>query len=189
MIKFFEQTIKHFKTTGAITASSDELSKLLVETANIKNANCIVEFGPGTGVATKFILKEKKPEAIFFAIEMNPFFAETTKKNCPEAIVYCDNAINLPIYLEKHHQNRCDIIYSGLPWTLIEEKVQDKLLEVIYNHLKEGGEFITFAYIHGIYLPNGMKFRKKIEQRFRIVQKTKTVWLNTPPAFVYHAIK
>ncbi len=189
MIKFFEQTIKHFRTTGAIAASSEELSELLVVTANIKEAKCIVEFGPGTGVVTKQILKHKNPDALFFAIEMNPVFVEATKKSCPDAIVYHDNAINLPKYLENHNQKSCDIIYSGLPWSLIDEKIQDKLLDVIHENLKEGGEFLTFAYIHGVYLPNGLKFKKKIETRFKKVMKTKTVWLNTPPAFVYHAIK
>lgn len=189
MMKFFEQTIKHFKTTGAIAASSEELSELLVTTANIQDAKCIVEFGPGTGVVTKKILQYKKPDALFFAIEMNPVFVEATKKNCPDAIVYNDNAIHLSKYLEQHQQAHCDIIYSGLPWSLIDEKIQDKLLSVIYDNLKEGGEFLTFAYVHGVYLPNGMKFRKKIEKIFKKVQKTKTVWLNTPPAFVYHAIK
>lgn len=189
MIKFFEQTIKNFRTTGAIAASSEELSELLVLTANIKEAKCIVEFGPGTGAVTKKILKYKNPDALFFAIEMNPVFVEATKKSCPGAVVYHDNAINLPKYLEKHNQKSCDVIYSGLPWSLIDDKIQDKLLEVIYDNLKEGGEFLTFAYIHGIYLPNGLRFRKKIEKRFKKVEKTKTVWLNTPPAFVYHAIK
>ncbi len=189
MLKFFEQTIKHFRTTGAIAASSDELGELLVTTGDIRNANCIVEFGPGTGVATKFILKYKKPEALFFAIEMNPFFVKATQKNCPEALVYHDNAIHLPNYLALHQKKYCDIIYSSLPWSLIEDKVQDNLLDVIQENLKDGGEFLTFAYIHGVYLPNGLKFKKKIEKRFKCVQKTKTVWLNTPPAFVYHAIK
>jgi phospholipid N-methyltransferase len=189
MLKFFEQTLKHFRTTGAISPSSGELSRLLVYTGNIKNARCIVEFGPGTGVATKYILQAKNPETVFFAIEMNPYFAEITRKNCPDAIVYCDNAINLKTYLEKHHQPSCDIIYSGLPWSLIDDRIQDKLLDVIYDNLNENGEFITFAYIHSIYLPNGKKFRKKIEERFKSVQKTRTVWLNTPPAFVYHAKK
>lgn len=189
MLKFFEQSIKHFRTTGAIAPSSRELSELLVTTANIKEANCIVELGPGTGVATKIILELKKPDAVFFAIEMNPVFVKATKKNCPEVIVYNDNAINLPKYLEKHNQKFCDIIYSGLPWSLIDEKVQDHLLSVIYNNLKDGGEFVTFAYLHGIYLPNGIKFRKKIQKLFKKVEKSKIVWLNTPPAFVYHAIK
>lgn len=189
MFKFLGETIKHFKTVGAIAASSRELSELLVKSADIRSAQTIVEFGPGTGVATQVILEYKRPDALFWAIEMNETFVEICKNKFPNALIYHDNALNLPKYLQKYERTHCDIIYSSLPWTLFDDKLQNQLLHVIRESLREGGEFLTFAYIHGMYFPNGFRFRNKLRKLFRKLDKSEVVWLNTPPALVYRVVK
>jgi len=189
MIGFLKQTILEFRTTGAIAASSPDLCKLMVKTANIDSAKMIVEFGPGTGVISKVIMAEKPAQAQYFALEMNPAFVESMKKNCPEVTVFEDNALNLPKYLAQYNTETCDIVYSSLPWSLFSDELQSSLLDVIVQNLKPEGEFLTFAYIQGVLLPSGKRFRRKLEERFSKVERTHIIWRNAPPAFVYHAVK
>jgi phospholipid N-methyltransferase len=76
---------------------------------------------------------------------------------------------------------------SGLPWAAFPEALQDQLLDTIADVLRPGGRLVTFAYLQGVLLPAGAKFKRKLKQRFRRVSTTRTVWLNLPPAFVYCA--
>jgi len=47
------------------------------------------------------------------------------------------------------------------------------------------GQFVTFAYLQGLLLPAGRRFAELLPTYFRQVSKSRTVWLNLPPAFVY----
>ena len=63
------------------------------------------------------------------------------------------------------------------------------LLDEVYDSLEEGGEFLTIALLQGLVFPPGRMFKKAIKEKFRKVEKTKIVWSNIPPGFVYHCIK
>ena len=52
-----------------------------------------------------------------------------------------------------------------------------------------GGQFATFAYLQGLLLPAGQRFKDKLAQSFSKVEKSPTVWRNLPPAFVYRCTK
>jgi phospholipid N-methyltransferase len=67
--------------------------------------------------------------------------------------------------------------------------LQDRLIDSILEILRPGGRFVTFAYLQGLLLPAGHAFSRKLQSRFRKVKKTRTVWRNLPPAFVYVAEK
>ncbi len=173
------------KEIGAIASSSKGLSQIITTATNLSEKKCVVELGSGTGVFTKRILQKVSSECIVFSLELNPQFVKETKKNCSGAIVYCASAKQIRKYLLKHNQHACDCIISGLPWSAFDEKLQEELLNEIYASLEVGGEFFTFAYIHGIILPAGIRFRKLLIKKFSHVEKTRIVWKNLPPAVVY----
>jgi phospholipid N-methyltransferase len=176
--------------TGAIAASSGTLSELITEEANLRDrVNAVVEFGPGTGVFTRQILMKIRPGTTFFALELDPYFAAETRKNCPTAVVYEDCAINVRKYLAMHGVEQCDRIVSGLPWATLKGDFQEQLLAETYDVLSPGGRFVTFAYLQGLLLPSGQRFRKMLRRYFKSVSLTRIVWLNAPPAFVYCADK
>ena len=193
-VKSHLQFLKRFTLdpvqTGAVTASSDALSELITDAANLRDGSMvIVEFGPGTGVFTRRILAKIHPSSTFFALELDPYFAAMTRRNCLAAIVYEDSAINVRKYLEMHGIEHCDRIVCGLPWTTFDTDLQEGLLAQTYEALKPGGRFVTFAYLQCLLIPSGLRFRKMLEERFRTVSLTRTVWQNLPPAFVYCADK
>jgi len=118
-------------------------------------------------------------------MEVNPDFVAATQARCPEALIYHDSATHARTYLEKLGHSHCDCIISGLPWAAFSEQLQDELLDTVHDVLRHGGRFLTFAYLQGLLLPSGLRFRRKLQARFSQVTTTRIVWANLPPALVY----
>ncbi|MEA3343945.1 MAG: rRNA adenine N-6-methyltransferase family protein [archaeon] len=176
--------------TGAVARSSEEFANLIADTANLSNAQTVVELGPGTGTYTEKILERISDDTVFFSLEINPFFVKEAKKRCPSAIVYQDSAANVNKYLKKHGVDGCDCIISGLPWACFDRELQENLLRAIVDALNPGGEFVASACLPGIlFLPTGKRFRNMLGDRFKKVTTSGIVWKNIPPALVYYCKK
>ncbi len=189
MLEFIKQSILHPVETGAIYPSSKNLADLITNTTNLSNCNSVVELGPGTGVFTKKILNKIPEKCSFFTLETNPNFTNLIRKNYPQVKIYQDSAINIGKYLKKNKIKKCDAIISSLPWTTFSKGDTLKLLNSIDRSLKPKGEFLTYAYLQDLLLPNGIRFKKLLNKFFSQVNKTEIVWKNLPPAFIYHCIK
>jgi len=188
-IKFLKHFLISPNTTGALTPSSEGLSHLITDTAELANTSMVIEFGTGTGVFTEKILQKISDKTQFFALEINSEFAEQTRQKCPKALVYEDSAVNARTYLEAAGFQACDRIICGLPWASFDEGLQNALLQTTKDVLKPGGKLLTFAYVSSLLLPAGIRFRKKLYATFPKVSTTRTIWMNIPPAFVYCAEK
>ena len=189
MCLFIKQFLSNPNSIGAVHPSSDELADLITETAKLKNRSTIVEIGSGTGVFTEKIYEKKNESADFFAIELNPYFVEQTKKRCPRVKVFEGSAENIDTYLTNQGYSGCDCIISGLPWASFNNEIQDSILQSLYDSMVPGAVFLTFSYLQNLITPSGRRFRKKLTDMFGNVQKTKVVWKNVPPAFVYSIYK
>ncbi len=55
--------------------------------------------------------------------------------------------------------------------------------------MPEGGVFVTFAYLQGLVLPSGKKFKHNLKKYFSHVERSEVVWGNVPPAIVYRCLK
>jgi phosphatidylethanolamine/phosphatidyl-N-methylethanolamine N-methyltransferase len=186
---FLREFVRRPGQTGAIAPSSSYLTAEIVRQAGVRRADTIVEFGPGTGSFTREILRRKKEKAFFVGIEMNPRLVEILHQNLPGANIINDSAENTPAILKKHHLNEVDCIVSGLPWASFPPQLQDKLLAAAIQSLRPGGRFATFAYLQGLMLPSGQRFRKKLRETFSKVHSGRVIWKNMPAAFVYRCVK
>ena len=189
IIQFIKAFLTHPTKTGAIAPSSVGLSELITDTANLPEASAVIELGPGTGVFTEKITQKIPDGAVFLAIELNADFVQATQDRCPDVEIHHDSATNARQYLQAHGLDHCDCIICGLPWASFSESLQDDLLNTIVDILRPGGRFLTFAYLQGLCLPAGQRFRRKLKSHFSEVTTTRTVWCNVPPAFVYCAWK
>jgi phospholipid N-methyltransferase len=78
-----------------------------------------------------------------------------------------------------------DCIVSGLPWATFSHSMQIEFLDEMMRVLKPGGRFATFGYVHGLALPPAKWFANLLPKYFSRISKSRIVWLNLPPAFVY----
>ncbi|MEE2821655.1 MAG: methyltransferase domain-containing protein [Acidobacteriota bacterium] len=186
-IQFVKEFIRHPSTMWSIAESSKDLAELITDRADLSHASVVVEFGSGTGVFTEMILKKISVDATVIALEINPVFVEETRRRCSQATVFQDSAVNTAQYLRSVGVEKCDRIISGLPWSCFSHPLQDQLLDTIIDVLAPGGRFLTFAYIQGLLLPSGRRFRRCLSSRFKEIEETHIVWKNMPPAFVYCA--
>ena len=200
-LSFFQEFVKHPTHVGAIAPSSQALAREMVLQAHVSECHTLAEFGAGTGVFTKAALRALPEHSVFIAIEQNAnlvrCLCEDLKKErlqeeppawCQrfaEPPVYCDTVENLPALMQKNNVTQLDSIISGLPWAAFNDELQDRLLKVALDCLKPNGLFCTFAYLQGLLLPAGKHFALKIGSRFSEVNKSRIIWGNLPPAFIY----
>jgi phospholipid N-methyltransferase len=186
LFHFLKQFVSQPRTIGAIAPSSSGLAKRMIEQIDFSAAKVLVEYGPGSGVFTKKILENiDQNETIFFGLELNETMNRIANQEVPDVPIYQDSAAEISKYLKQYGVNQADAIISGLPWAAFPENLQDEILEETVASLPEGGTFSTFAYLHGLVLPSGLRFRKKLKKHFSIVKTSPVVWKNVPPALVY----
>lgn len=174
---------------GALLPSSSALCREITSHINIESAEAVVELGPGTGVITDEILARLNPQAKFVAIELDSKMYEALRKNRPDLHIVNDSAVNLTKIMKDADIKHLNTIVSGLPWAAFPESLQVGILDAIVDSLSEGGYFTTFAYLQGLALPAGQRFKKMLKNFFREVEVSRIIWNNIPPAIVYRCKK
>ncbi|WP_055669850.1 class I SAM-dependent methyltransferase [Desnuesiella massiliensis] len=177
-IKFLIEYFKSPRTVGAIAPSSDKLAENMINDIDFQSAKCIVEYGPGTGVFTDKLLKNKEKNTILILIEYNEeFYRQLIEKyaDYDNILIINDSAENIDKYLEGYNIEKVDYIVSGLPFASLPKNVSNKILKKAGSILRKDGLFITFQYtlLKKEYISN---YFKRIDY--------KKVWLNLPPAYV-----
>lgn len=183
---FVKQFCREPRRIGAIAPSSQRLARCMLQPINFNRARVIVEFGSGTGAFTRHVVERMNPEkTIFFGFELNEHMNRIASEQVPEVMIYQDSASEIRKYLKQYGVKHADAVISGLPWAVFPEELQDDILYETVAGLKKGGIFTTFAYLHGLLLPSGIRFRRKLEKFFSEVKTSPVVWNNIPPALVY----
>lgn len=157
-LRFIYEYVKNPRNVGAVAPSSDALAKKMVENIDFSNARCIVEYGAGTGVFTKKILKDQ------LSIEENDNF-----------VLINDSVEDVEKYLKIYNVSSVDYIISGLPFASLPKNISDKVLTLTKKLLQDNAKFITFQYTLV-----KMNFFK---QYFDSISY-KRVLFNIPPAYV-----
>jgi len=174
---------------GAILPSSPALCREIISHINIESSEAVIELGPGTGVITDEILSRINHQAKFVAVELDNKMYKTLRRNRPALNIVNDSAENLPEIMKNAEIKHLNTIISGLPWAAFPEKLQLGILNAIVNSLCDGGYFTTFAYLQGLLLPAGQRFKKLLRKSFKEVTVSRVIWTNIPPAIVYRCKK
>ncbi|SRR6056297_536620 len=174
---------------GAIAPSSPALVRIMTEWIDWPTAANVVEYGPGTGVFTEAILERLHPGARFFAIERSAELAEKTRRRCPRAVVVEDSAANVVGLCREQGIESVDAILCGLPWASFGDSLQSEIMDAMFQVLRPGGQFATFAYWQGVPLPAGRRFAARLKTNFKSMHRSETAWRNLPPAFVYRCVR
>lgn len=184
-VNFLKQFVARPHEIGAIVPSSETLAREMVERVDWARVDVVVEYGPGLGAVTSEILR-KADGRDFFVIEVNEPYTHALRRRFPLLPVYLGSAASIVEIAAAHGVTQVDCVISSLPWANFPEVVQNQILDAMFDVMAPHGQFATFAYMHGLPLPSGRRFRAKLEQRFRRVTRSGVIWRNAPPAIVYH---
>jgi phosphatidylethanolamine/phosphatidyl-N-methylethanolamine N-methyltransferase len=183
---FLAEFIQKPLATGSLIPSSSHLAKVMIQGADLQSADVVLECGPGTGAFTGYILQRLNPHAKFAAIEINPQFAAAFRAAHPGVLLYEDSVENLSEICASMGVAGVDCVISGLPWAFFPKSMQVSILDQLMLVLNPGGRFVTFEYLQSVALPGQRSFAALLRDYFGSVSKSSTVWLNFPPAFVFH---
>ena len=184
-IIFISKFLRNPIRIGAIAPSSRYLARNIVEWPDLKEADVVVEYGPGTGAFTGYIRREISDSCVFFAIEQDRSLARIFRGRHPDEKIHVDTVSNVKEICEGEGVEQVDCIVCGLPWAALSDSMQVQFLDAMMSVLKPGGQFVTFAYLQGLLMPAGQRFKRRLRAYFSDVSTSRTVWLNCPPAFVY----
>ena len=186
---FLKNFLRNPGQVGAIAPSSHRLVRMMVDWFDWDQIRNVVEFGPGTGVFTQAISERLHPESTFFAVEKSAEMAELTRKRCPDVTVYNDSVTNISQLCQQESIGKIDAVICGLPWASFPESLQTEIIESMLGVLAPEAQFATFAYWQRVVLPAGARFNRRLQNTFASVERSPSVWLNLPPAFVYRCTK
>lgn len=184
-VKFLKEFISNPTSVGAIAPSSAGLAEAMVAGLDLQNAEAVLEYGPGTGAFTEYVLRGVGQQTKFAAIELNSRFAAEFRFRYPRVPLFEDSVANARKICDSAGIERVDCIISGLPWATFPSTLQIAILDEMMKVLKPNGSFVTFGYVHAVGLPPARKFAAILPRYFKTISKSSVVWLNLPPAFVY----
>jgi phosphatidylethanolamine/phosphatidyl-N-methylethanolamine N-methyltransferase len=185
ILHFLREFANNPESTGSVAPSSKELALEIVSGLNLAESSAVLEYGPGTGVFTPHVLSKIPYSCKFIAIELNPSFANHVRQMYPDVTLHQGSVEDVRQICDKNTISMVDCIISGLPWAAFSHEKQKTLLDATMKVLKPGGQFTTFALVHGMLLPSGRRFAKMLRSYFSEVRTSRVIWSNFPPAIVY----
>ena len=181
-ITFLREFLAAPRSVGAVWPSSPALAEAMLQPVDFAHTRALVEFGPGTGAFTRAILPRLAPGARYLGIELNHAFCVALAEAFPGIDVVEASVTRLETLLAERDIAQVDAIISGLPWASLPVSLQEEVFPMIARVLAPGGVFVTFAYLHGLWLPGARALRARLRATFGEVARSPVVWSNVPPA-------
>lgn len=187
---YLKNLIKDPLVSSVTPTSAFGIAKLC-ENLNFNEARLIVEYGPGGGVITKFLLSKMRPDAKLIVIENNELFYNALRHSIHDSrlIPIHDSAENIISILNKHYKdgliysNKADYIISGIPFSMFPTKLKNSILLNTTHSLRHSGLFLVYQFL--ISLSYGKKdIKRKIREYFN-VDKSTIELRNVPPLRIY----
>lgn len=180
---FIKEFFKNRKQIGSIAPSSALLARKMLKAINFGTVQVIIEYGPGTGIFTRRIIKNMSPETKLYIFELDEVFFNKLKhefKDFPNVFVLNDSALQVKSCLQEHNEELADVVISSLPLSNFKLRLAKSIIDNAKDVLKDNGQFIQYQY--------SLSARKMLERIFEKVAIQYVVG-NIPPAFVYNCQK
>jgi phospholipid N-methyltransferase len=191
---FLNESIKSFSTTASVVPSSPYLARAMLRSIDFSLATSIVEVGVGTGAVTHELLRRMRPDARLYALDINPRFIDYVRSAIDDRrlIPIAGSAEDLGSILAARGVLQADAIVSSLGLSLMTKPLRERILREMKQHLRPGGVYSQFQYLHARHAPRCLNFfgvdafceERFLRQYFRRVS-LHTVLRNFLPATVY----
>lgn len=144
-VLFLKEFLRNPSQVGSIIPSSRFLERRLLDLAEIRSAQTIIELGAGTGGTTRAILAAMPSDAKLLTIDINPRFCDFLRHiDDPRLIVHCGSAVELQELLARYGLSAPDAVLSGIPFSTIRRDIGSRIIETISSALAAGGRFVAY---------------------------------------------
>ena len=179
--------IKNFiqdQDVAAVMPSSSFLVRRVCKWIDFDEPATIVEYGPGNGVFSEYIVEHMTADSTLVLVETNSEFIEMLEEKYADddrVIVVEDRAENVEQILNDHGLDEVDYIVSGIPFSFLDEDTRAELLQKTHDVLSDDGKFLVYQYYNHLEEP--------LREQFAEVTKERE-YLNVPPTIrAYEACK
>lgn len=174
------------KNVASITPTSSFGVEKVCSKIDFSKKNIIVEYGPGTGVFTKYILDHMTPDSKLILIERNEDFINILNQSFRDSrlTVYHDSAENVETLLLAQGEKNADYVISGIPFSFLPPKLRDVVVENSYACLREGGKFLAYQTFYQL-----DRFLKVYLHKYFNLVYTSYCLRNAPPMRIFEAVK
>lgn len=146
-IDFFRGFLRSPEQVGSIIPSSRFLERRIVAMAELANARCVVELGPGTGGTTRAILEAMDVDARLLTIELDPQFSSILEKlGDPRLLPHTGSAVDLAAILKQHGLPKPDVVISGIPFSTMPREIGSAIIQAAHDNLSPGGRFLAYQF-------------------------------------------
>jgi len=175
---FLRSFLRDWRTIGSVTPSSRFLVGAMLDQIDFGRARRIVEYGPGTGVFTREIMRRLAPDAQLLALDTEAHFIDDLRVQIPDPrlIAVRGSAAQIERHLAALGWDGAEVIVSGIPYTAMPASLREQILRASARALAPGGLFTPYQYSPYI--------RRLLGAIFGRVE-TRWVLRNVPPAFFF----
>jgi phosphatidylethanolamine/phosphatidyl-N-methylethanolamine N-methyltransferase len=144
---FFKRVLANPVRVGYIVPSSRFLTHRTAKLIDYSKASTVVELGPGEGCHSRRIARRMKKGSKLILIELDEHFAAHLEEQFAgdeRVSVIHANALHLQETLSSLGISDPDYIVSGIPFTIMERTLREKLLTNIAHSMGPNSRFITY---------------------------------------------
>lgn len=180
-IDFFKTFIKD-KDVASVIPTSLHCVKKVCENIDFTKDFTLVEYGPGDGVFTKYLLEKMTPGSRLILFEANEDFAAHLKETINDSRVTINNRLagEVETVLDTKDIGNVDYVLSGIPFSFLKKDRKREVLQATKTILKDGGLFLAYQ--------TSGHLKKPVMEVFGNYD-TDFVPLNIPPYFIYKVKK
>lgn len=173
--RFLRSFLAHPRAVGALLPTSRRAVSDTLDLASVRDARVLVEFGAGSGVYTRELLRRMAPDARLLAFEVDPQLAAVLAAEVRDPRL--ELVVSSAEDVEQHLAGRqVDMLVSALPFTSLPAPVRRRVLDISPGILAPGGVMVVLQYSPLV--------QRELERRFASVQRRISP-LNLPPAFLF----
>lgn len=173
---FFKRVLANPVQVGYLVPSSPFLTRRTSQLIDYSKARTVVELGPGEGCHSRRIARKLGRESKLILIELDKHFVKHLREQFSHdarvSVVNAD-ALQLAETLETLGISEPDYIVSGIPFTIMESDLRERLLDNIARSMGPKTRFITYQ----------ASLRISAHEHFDLVRREHCM-LNVPPLHV-----
>ncbi len=180
-IDFFKTFIKDRDVASVIPTSLRCVKKVCTHIDFSKDF-LLVEYGPGNGVFTKYLLDRMSPGSRLVLVEANKDFVEELNTIIKDPRVQINNILagDVESVLEPEDIGNVDYVLSGIPFSFLKKERKHAVLTATKRILKDGGKFVAYQ--------TSGHLKKPVMEVFGNYD-IEMEMLNIPPYLIYDVVK
>jgi len=180
-IDFFKTFIKDRDVASVVPTSLRCVKKVCTHIDFSKDI-LLVEYGPGNGVFSKYLLEKMTPASRLILIESNEDFVKELNSTIkdPRVKIYNMLAGDVESILESEDIGNVDYVLSGIPFSFLKKDRKRQVLNTTKAILKEGGKFVAYQ--------TSGHLKKPVMEVFGNYD-IEMEMLNIPPYLIYDVVK